>query len=172
MVNCVFSFSFPKLIVPRWGNKKKKVRAVGYIGIDDSGDKDDASAGPRTSHSQLAPFTAATSVLVALLPLFSNSSRSEANKRCVRSALGCKCSISVTQNDDRSHRNTTQAERLSSLSLSFGKRGGRRERERRGGVAYLFATRYQPLYQHRLSLLRVVQLLPELLVLPHQTITP
>jgi hypothetical protein len=58
------------------------------------------------------------------------------------------------------------------FTLSFGKRGGRRERERRGGVAYLFATRYQPLYQHRLSLLRVVQLLPELLVLPHQTITP
>ena len=171
MVNCVFSFSFPKLIVPRWGNKKKKVRAVGYIGIDDSGDKDDASAGPRTSHSQLAPFTAATSVLVALLPLFSNSSRSEANKRCVRSALGCKCSISVTQNDDRNHRNTTQAERLSSLSLlaNAGEEGRGRGR---GVVAYLFATRYQPLYQHRLSLLRVVQLLPELLVLPHQTITP
>ena len=31
--------------------------------------------------------------------------------------------------------------------------------------AYLFATRYQPLYQHRLSLLRIVQLLSKLLVL-------
>ena len=32
-------------------------------------------------------------------------------------------------------------------------------------LAYLFATRYQPFYQHRLSLLRIVQLLSELLVL-------
>jgi len=54
------------------------------------------------SQSQLVPFTVAPSVL-GILPLFSSSSRSEANKRCVRSALGCKCSIlSVTQNN-RAH---------------------------------------------------------------------
>jgi hypothetical protein len=116
VVNCVFSFSFPKLIVPQWGNKKKKVCAVGYIGIDDSGggdDIDDASAGPRTSHSQLVPFTAPSSVLVVtLLPLFSNSSRSEANKRCVRSALGCKCSISVNSGRrPNSHKYNTERRR-------------------------------------------------------------
>lgn len=83
---------------------------VGYIGIDDGDNSDDASAPQHavlgyysSRHSQLVPFTALTSDLEALLPLFSASSRSEANKRCVRSALGCKCSISVTQHDHTTH---------------------------------------------------------------------
>jgi hypothetical protein len=104
-------------------------------------------------HSQLVPFTTLTSDLEDLLPLFSASSRSEANKRCVRSALGCKCSISVTQQ----------------LIQGFLWRNPRGKGQGNNGVmkrfAYLFATRYQPVYQHRLSLLRVVQLLSELLVL-------
>lgn len=63
-----------------------------------------AVLGVTSRHSQLVPFTALASDLEALLPLFSSSSRSEANKRCVRSALGCKCSISVTQDDHNSYK--------------------------------------------------------------------
>jgi hypothetical protein len=83
----------------------------------------------------------------------------------VRSALGCKCSISVTQGDRNSYKGR-RVERFFFFFSSLAKRG---ERGQGNGVyerfAYLFATRYQSLYQHRLSLLRVVQLLSELLVL-------
>jgi hypothetical protein len=98
---------------------------VGYIGIDDGDNSDDASV--RSSrHSQLVPFTVPTSDLETLLPLFSSSSRSEANRRCVRSALGCKYSISVIQ-DDRIY---TKAERI----FFFFSSAKRREGEKNGGM--------------------------------------
>src|ERR1700761_6992569 len=93
--------------------------------------------------SQLVPFAAPPSVL-GTLPLFSSSSRREANKRWVRSAFGCKCSISVTQ-DDRASENEAR---------KVGKKH-----------AYLFAARNEPLHQHRLCLLCIIQLLPNLLIL-------
>ena len=93
------------------------------------------------TESQLATFTAPPSVL-GTLPLFSSSSRRETNKRWVRSAFGCKCSISVIQDDWRNEAS---------------KRGRKKEH------TYLFTARNEPLHQHRLGLLRVVQLLPNLL---------
>src|ERR1700761_4542523 len=57
--------------------------------------------------SQLVPFAAPPSVL-GTLPLFSSSSRRDANKRWVRSAFGCKCSISVTQDDRATDRGETK----------------------------------------------------------------
>jgi hypothetical protein len=89
---------YPKLNCSTNGAIRKVCVRVGYIEID--GDASARSTRVTSRHSQLVPFTALASDLEALLPLFSNSSRSEANKRCVRSALGCKCSISVTQEND------------------------------------------------------------------------
>jgi hypothetical protein len=147
-----------------WGNKKSVCVRVGYIEIDV--DASARSTRVTSRHSQLVPFTALASDLEALLPLFSNSSRSEANKRCVRSALGCKCSISVTQeNDHKSY--TVSKELIFSLAKRAGKGGQGNGVMKR--FAYLFATRYQPLYQHRLSLLCIVQLLSELLILAEES---
>ena len=48
---------------------------------------------------------------------------------------------------------------------SFGETRGKGQEVVLKDLAHLFATRYQPLYQHRLSLLRIIQLLSKLLVL-------
>ena len=113
-----------------------------------------------TIQSQLVPFTATVlSALGILPPLFSSSSRRDANRRCVRSALGCKCSISVTQ-DIEAHRRERMCVRTRVRALGDG-----RVLKKKRQQAYLLATRYQPLHEHRLALLRVVQLLSNLLIL-------
>jgi hypothetical protein len=82
---------------PKWtaeGEKKEKVVRVRVV-WNTFGNWWGGSFG----HSQLATFTTPPASVLENLLLLSNSSRREANKRCVRSALGCRCSISVTQDD-------------------------------------------------------------------------